>query len=91
MTTHYIEEAEFLANRVAFLNQGKIVTVDTPQNLISKVGGWAIDIIDNGKMTSIYFKTREQAQKYAVERYETFTLRRVNLEDAFLSLTGERV
>ncbi|GAB6888036.1 ATP-binding cassette domain-containing protein [Desulfothermus okinawensis JCM 13304] len=91
LTTHYIEEAEFLANRVAFLNQGKIVTVDTPQNLISKVGGWAIDIIDNGKMTSIYFKTREQAQKYAVERYETFTLRRVNLEDAFLSLTGERV
>ena len=34
LTTHYIEEAERLCDRIAFIVQGKIVTVDTVQNLM---------------------------------------------------------
>ena len=34
LTTHYMEEAEALCDRVAFLNQGQIVALDTPQGLI---------------------------------------------------------
>jgi len=34
LTTHYMEEAEELCNRVAIMNQGKIVAIDTPDNLI---------------------------------------------------------
>ncbi len=34
MTTHYIEEAERLCNRVAFINKGKIVKLDSVANLI---------------------------------------------------------
>ena len=33
LTTHYIEEAEFLCDRVAILNRGKLVALDTTQNL----------------------------------------------------------
>ncbi len=33
LTTHYIEEAEFLCDRVAILNTGKLVALDTTQNL----------------------------------------------------------
>jgi ABC-2 type transport system ATP-binding protein len=91
LTTHYIEEAEFLADRVAFLDEGKIIVIDTPQNLIARVGTWAIDSIEGGKMNTIYFKTRSEAEKYALKRQETFTLRRVNLEDSFLLLTGKKV
>jgi len=91
LTTHYIEEAEFLADRVAFLDEGKIIVIDTPQNLIARVGTWAIDSIEGGKMNTIYFKTRSKAEKYALKRQETFTLRRVNLEDSFLLLTGKKV
>lgn len=36
LTTHYIEEAEELCNRVAMLNKGKLVEIDTPQNFCSK-------------------------------------------------------
>ena len=43
LTTHYIEEAEFLAERVAFLDEGKIVALDTPQNLMKSMGEWALD------------------------------------------------
>ena len=34
VTTHYMEEAEALCDRVAFMNQGRIVGLDTPQGLI---------------------------------------------------------
>jgi ABC-2 type transport system ATP-binding protein len=33
LTTHYMEEADRLSNRVAILNQGEIVAIDTPENL----------------------------------------------------------
>ena len=33
LTTHYIEEAEFLCDRAAILNRGKLVALDTIQNL----------------------------------------------------------
>jgi len=34
LTTHYMEEAEALCDRVAFMNQGQLVALDTPQGLI---------------------------------------------------------
>ena len=37
MTTHYMEEAEELCDRVAIIDMGKIVALDTPGNLIDKL------------------------------------------------------
>ena len=37
-TTHILEEAEYLCNRIAVINHGRIVTIDTPQNLKRKFG-----------------------------------------------------
>lgn len=37
MTTHYMEEAEQLCDRVAIMDRGKIIALDTPQNLIKKL------------------------------------------------------
>ncbi|HTH72154.1 MAG TPA: ABC transporter ATP-binding protein [Candidatus Pristimantibacillus sp.] len=34
MTTHYLEEAELLCDRVAIMDQGKIIALDTPKNLV---------------------------------------------------------
>ena len=39
LTTHYMEEAERLCDRVAIMDSGKLVTVDTPQNLVALHGG----------------------------------------------------
>ena len=38
-TTHYMEEAERLCDRVAILDQGKMLDLDTVENLIAKHGG----------------------------------------------------
>jgi ABC-2 type transport system ATP-binding protein len=39
LTTHYLEEAETLCQRVAMMKQGKIVALDTTANLLSKLPG----------------------------------------------------
>ena len=91
LTTHYIEEAEFLAQRVAFLNDGEIVALDTPKNLMKKMGTWAIDRLEKSSMETTYFQTREAAKSFMADQKQSFTLRRVNLEDAFLTLTGKKV
>jgi ABC-2 type transport system ATP-binding protein len=38
VTTHYMEEAEELCTRVAIMNRGKIVALDTPEGLTAQVG-----------------------------------------------------
>lgn len=89
LTTHHIEEAEFLADRVALIDEGRIVAEDSPAELINQVGAWAIDQLGEEGMETHYFSDKQQASAYTAE--EGFTLRRVNLEDAFLSITGKKV
>ena len=89
LTTHHIEEAEILAHRVAFLDRGKIVALDSPAQLMARVGSWAIDETQNNTMVTHYFDRREEADSFRADG--GFTLRRVNLEDAFLALTGRKV
>jgi len=43
-TTHYMEEAERLCDRVAIMDQGEILALDTPRALISLLGGGVIYI-----------------------------------------------
>jgi ABC-2 type transport system ATP-binding protein len=91
LTTHYIEEAEFLAQRVAFIDRGNIVALDTPQNLMNGIGSWAMDRFEADQMHTLYFKTQQEATKYAARHQSGFAVRRVNLEDAFLKMTGKKV
>lgn len=44
ISTHYMEEAEKLCNRVAIMDQGHAVTVDSPKNLTSAHGGTLEDV-----------------------------------------------
>lgn len=39
LTTHYMDEAEVLCDRVAIMDRGKIIKLDTPQNLIKDLLG----------------------------------------------------
>lgn len=44
ITTHYMEEAEKLCDRVAIMDSGKIVTIDSPERLMSVHGGNLEDV-----------------------------------------------
>jgi ABC-2 type transport system ATP-binding protein len=39
LTTHYMEEAEELCNRVAIMDRGRIIALDTPQKLVDQLIG----------------------------------------------------
>jgi ABC-2 type transport system ATP-binding protein len=43
-TSHYMEEVELLCNRVAIIDQGKIIALDTIKNLIAMLGGGVIQV-----------------------------------------------
>jgi len=44
LTTHYMEEAEQLCDRVAIIDQGKIVVLDTPDVLMNRIAGDVVKI-----------------------------------------------
>ena len=58
LTTHYMEEADLLCDRIAIIDHGKIVALDTPQNLKDSLGGDIIELkfdqssVDNTKPLS---------------------------------------
>ncbi len=91
LTTHYIDEAQALCNRVAFIDGGKLDLVDTPLNLIESLGAFAVDKRENGELQSAFFPTREAA----IERLQTLpedaVLRATTLEDVFVERIGHRI
>ncbi|MGC8479634.1 MAG: ATP-binding cassette domain-containing protein [Candidatus Micrarchaeia archaeon] len=56
LTTHYIEEADFLCNRVAFIDRGRIVALDTPEKLKDNMGGDIITLRVNGAVDKTVFR-----------------------------------
>jgi len=50
LTTHYMEEADYLCDRVAIVDHGRIVAVDTPSSLKDSLGGdvLTLEITDDG-------------------------------------------
>lgn len=91
LTTHYIEEAESLCDRVAIINHGKLVAIGTVDELRDIIGKVAVDTTDdNGKRMVRYFDTREAAKDFSSTLGERmFNLRKTTLEDVFLEITGE--
>ena len=53
LTTHYIEEAEAIADRVAVINQGEIIVVEDKKELIKKMGHKKLNIELQKKITEI--------------------------------------
>ncbi len=48
LTSHYMEEAQVLADRIAIINKGKIAVIGSTQKLISEYGGLKVLIIRKG-------------------------------------------
>ena len=92
LTTHYIEEAEALCDRVAIINHGKLVALGTVDELKDMVGKVAVEYFnDDNKRHIEYFGTREEAKEYSMTLGDRmFSIRKTSLEDAYLELTAEK-
>lgn len=63
LTTHYIEEAELLCQRVGIIHQGKIIACDTPKELIvkhrldsQKIRGGVLQFVRPGSLEEVFVK-----------------------------------
>ena len=94
LTTHYIEEAEALCQRVGVLHHGSIIAIGSPLNLRMKLGMITVEITLNGNSTQYrYFPDRAQAAQFlqTLPTTERVIMRESNLEDVFVELTGQKV
>jgi ABC-2 type transport system ATP-binding protein len=96
LTTHYLDEAEQLADRVAVLRDGVIVREGTPAELTGGDTGTEIRYRRNG--SEIVERTDDPTRRLHEltsealargERLDNLEVRRPTLEDVYLELTGE--
>lgn len=59
LTTHYMEEADYLCDRIAIIDRGKIVAIDNPDNLKNMVGGDVVSIEIEGDTKNYLEKLKE--------------------------------
>lgn len=95
LTTHNMFVADELCDRVAFIVDGKIATIDTPKNLKLKYGQLVatVEYIDAGQLKSETFgmtgKDKEMLQKFIGEHdIKTIHSGEPTLEEIFIKLTG---
>lgn len=90
LTTHYLDEAEALADRVAVINHGKIIEVATPATLGNRQSALAIVKWRDGQ-SEVENPTefvKELSAKYSGEVPELQVIR-PSLEDIYLRMIGE--
>jgi ABC-2 type transport system ATP-binding protein len=98
LTTHYLDEAEQLSDRVAVLREGRIVAIGRPSELAGSAPATEIRYRRNGK--EILIETREPTRvlheltsEALAEGFELedLNVRRPTLEEIYLELTGSEL
>jgi len=76
LTTHYLEEADNLCDRVAIIDHGTIVALDTPLQLNRQIGGESITVdfntADNCRLMADTFKKIAFVQKVFMQEHKLY-------------------
>jgi ABC-2 type transport system ATP-binding protein len=96
LTTHYMEEADQLCGRVAFISDGRIVALDTPDNLKQAHGQKSLDVrLSDGQSLTIALDDRdagERLEKLVTSgQIRTLHSAEATLEEVFIQITGRRL
>jgi ABC-2 type transport system ATP-binding protein len=97
LTTHYLDEAQALADRVAIVKDGRILAEGPPGELIAgaaryrvsyRIGHELVEVVTEDPTTVLHEAT--SAALARGERLEELSVSRPSLEDVYLELTAEQ-
>lgn len=105
LTTHYMEEAEILCDQIAIMDHGKLMEIDTPEQLLQNHFDGAIVSVPHSNRTDLKLeggvlkgdfleittKHLDNTMKELLAsqlNLEGLSIKKPNLEDLFLKLTG---
>ena len=96
LTTHYMEEADQLCNRVAFISAGKIVALDTPDNLKLAHGQKSLQVrLNDGQSLMVPLDDRDSGEKIkqlvTSGQIRTLHSAEATLEEVFIQMTGRKL
>ena len=95
LTTHYIEEAQALCDRVGIIDCGSLIALGTPLELRQSLGMVTVETLNGNYETDYhYFSDRVEATSHVqglTQDSDTIIIRDSNLEDVFVELTGKKV
>jgi ABC-2 type transport system ATP-binding protein len=96
LTTHYMEEADQLCGRVAFISEGRIAALDTPANLKVAHGQKSLTAtLNNGESLTISLNDTDagkQLEKLVnAGQIRTLHSAEATLEEVFIRITGRRL
>jgi ABC-2 type transport system ATP-binding protein len=90
LTTHYLDEAERLCDRVAIIHPGRIVALDTPAALLAGLGRELVELRVDGSVASALASLREHgvagADAFAVGSHLTVPLHDASSQHAIATI-----
>ncbi len=89
LTTHYLDEAEALCDKIALINKGKLVMSEPIETLRKMVGPMVVEHFEADHTQLYFFPNQRKAFKYAAQFDKDVTVRQTKLEDIFVKLTQE--
>lgn len=93
LTTHYMEEVEYLCDRIGIMDAGKLISLGTLQELRQKHGEGLVVKQLGDRWDYNFFPTLEDANKFLDQQPDKtgMMIRPSNLEDIFVELTGRNL
>jgi len=94
LTSHYLEEAQKLCDRVAIMDEGKVIAEDTVGKLISTYGGKSVLIVETSQGRTEIETDEPVKEIIRINSQDTILslqMESPNLEKAFLNITGKHL
>ncbi|MDE0572414.1 ABC transporter ATP-binding protein [Demequina sp. B12] len=93
LTTHYLDEADHLADRIGIISSGRLVALDTPEGLRRRAAGARVSWREDGELRTQVTPTPTAVLRELLERHsgevEHLEVVHPSLEDVYLDLIGD--
>ncbi|MBD1853481.1 ABC transporter ATP-binding protein [Leptolyngbya sp. FACHB-711] len=93
LTTHYMEEVEYLCDRIGIMDSGKLIELGTLEELRQRHGEGLVMKQNGDRWDYQFFPTLDEAKTYLEHQPDKtgMMIRPSNLEDIFVELTGRNL